>query len=260
VTSLALAPTALRRGAGYWLVGYRAMLRFDLASSRDWLLTFLIVQVLMGAGMALIYGFYLGDMPSAAATFVATGAPTLATMPLGMALLPGLIAVRKIDDTYDFMWSLPVPRTATAASSFTIFTLLGLPGFAVSLAIAGWRYDLDLRVSLWIVPAVLLASLMSTSVGFGVGHAVPDPTITNVITNFLVFLVLLFSPIAFPIENFPGWLATIHRVLPFWHMANVIRDALTDGLVDFVWRSYLVLGAWTVGTWLLAAWAIRRQR
>ncbi|HSQ37813.1 MAG TPA: ABC transporter permease, partial [Acidimicrobiia bacterium] len=69
-----------------------------------------------------------------------------------------------------------------------------------------------------------------------------------------------FSPIAFPIENFPGWLAATHHVLPFWHMANVVRDALTDGLVDSVWRSYLVLGAWTVGTWLLAAWAIRRQR
>jgi len=260
VTALALAPTAMRRGAGYWLAGFRAMLRFDLASSRAWLATFITVQVLMGAGMSIIYGFYLGNMPPGAATFLATGAPTLALMPLGMALLPSLIASHKIDGTYDFMWSLPVPRTAAAASSFTIFTLLGLPGVAVSLAVAGWRYDLDLRISLWIVPAVLLASLMSTSVGFGVGHAVPDPTITNVITNFLIFLVLMFSPIAFPIENFPGWLAATHHVLPFWHMANVVRDALTDGLVDSVWRSYLVLGAWTVGTWLLAAWAIRRQR
>ena len=260
MTALAFAPTAMRRGAGYWLAGYRAMLRFDLASSRAWLATFVTVQVLMGAGMAIIYGFYLGDMPPGAATFLATGAPTLALMPLGMALLPSLIASRKIEGTYDFMWSLPVPRTATAASSFTIFTLLGLPGVAVSLAVAGWRYDLDLRVSAWVVPAVLLASLMSASVGFGIGHAVPDPAITNVITNLLIFVVLMFSPVSFPIENFPGWLAAAHHVLPFWHMANVVRDALTDGLVESVWRSYLVLGAWTVGTWLLAAWAVGRRR
>ena len=260
MTAVALASTTLRRGAGYWLAGYRAMLRFDLASSRSWLVTFVLVQMLMGAGMAIIYGFYLGDLPPAAATFLATGAPTLAVMPLGMALLPSLIASRKIEQTYDFMWSLPVPRTATAASSFTLFTLLAIPGVAVSLAVAGWRYDLDLRVSLWIVPAVLLASLMSASVGFGIGHAVPDPGIINVITNLLIFVVLMFSPIAFPIGNFPGWLAALHRVLPFWHMANVIRAALTEGLVESAWRSYLVLGAWTVGTWLLAAWAIRRRR
>ena len=260
MTSLALAPTTLRRGAGRWLAGYRAMLRFDLASSRAWLATFITVQVLMGAGMSIIYGFYLGNMPPGAATFLATGAPTLALMPLGMALLPSLIASHKIEGTYDFMWSLPVPRTATAASSFTIFTLLGLPGVAASLAVAGWRYDLDLRVSLWIVPAVLLASLMSASVGFGVGHAVPDPGITNVITNLVIFVVLMFSPVSFPIENFPGWLAGAHRVLPFWHMANVIRAALTAGLVESAWRSYLVLGGWTVGAWLLAAWAVGRRR
>jgi ABC-2 type transport system permease protein len=260
MTAAAIASATLRRGAGYWLAGYRAMLRFDLASSRPWLVSFILVQMLMGAGMAIIYGFYLGDLPPAAATFLATGAPTLAVMPLGMALLPSLIASRKIEQTYDFMWSLPVPRTATAASSFTIFTLLAIPGVAVSLAVAGWRYDLDLRVSLWIVPAVLLASLMSASVGFGIGHAVPDPGIINVITNLLIFVVLMFSPIAFPIGNFPGWLAALHRGLPFWHMANVMRAALTEGLVESVWRSYLVLGAWTVGTWLLAAWAIRRRR
>jgi ABC-2 type transport system permease protein len=260
VTAAALPSPALRRGPGYWLAGYRAMLRFDFASSRSWLATFVIVQVLMGAGMAIIYGFYLGNMPPAAATFVATGAPTLALVPLGMALLPSLIAIRKVEGTYDFMWSLPVPRTATAASSFTIFTLLALPGVAVSLGVAAWRYDLELQVSLWVIPAVLLVSLMSASVGFGVGHAVPDPAITNVITNLIIFVVLMFSPVAFPIENFPGWLAAAHRVLPFWHMANVVRDALTDGLVRSVGVSYLVLGAWTAGTWLLAAWAIRSRR
>ena len=254
------AVAALRRGPGYWLAGYRAMLRYDLASSRSWLVTFGLVQVLMGAGMAIIYGFYLGDMPPAAATFLATGAPTLALVPLGMALLPSVIAVRKIEGTYDFMWSLPVPRTAVAASSFTIFTLLALPGAAVSLGIAGWRYDLDLHPSFWLIPAVLLASVMAASVGFGVGHAIPDPAMINVVTNLVIFMVLMFSPVSFPIENFPGWLATAHRVLPFWHMANVVRDGLTDGLVTSVGRSYLVLGAWTVGTWLLAAWAVRRRR
>lgn len=254
------AVPVVRRGPAYWLAGYRSMLRYDLSSSRSWLATFVLIQILMGAGMAIIYGFYLGDLPPAAATFLATGAPTQALVPLGMALLPSLIAVRKIEGTYDFMWSLPVPRTATAASSFTIFTLLALPGVALSLGVAAWRYDLDLQVSPGVVPAVLLASLLAASVGFGVGHAVPDPGITNVITNLIIFVVLMFSPVAFPIENFPGWLAALHRLLPFWHMANVVRDGLTDGLVTSVGRSYLVLGAWTVGTWLLAAWAIRRRR
>jgi len=249
-----------RRGAAYWLAGYRGMLRFDLASAREWLVPFTLVQVLMGAGMAIIYGFYLGDMPPRAATFVATGAPTLAVIPLGMALAPSLVAGRRIEGTYDFMWSLPVPRLTAALSSFTLFTLLAAPGFAASLGIAAWRYDLDLHVSASVLPGVLLCSLMAASVGFAVGHAVASPALVNVVTNLVIFVVLMFSPIAFPIEHFPGWLAAAHRVLPFWHMAQVVRASLTDGLVTGVAASYLVLGAWTVAAWLLAAWAVGRRR
>jgi ABC-2 type transport system permease protein len=199
-------------------------------------------------------------MPTAAATFVATGAPTLAVIPLGMALAPSLIAARKIEGTYDFMWSLPGPRLTAALSSYTVFTALAAPGFAAALGIAAWRYDLDLHVSAWVVPAVLLSSLMAASVGFAVGHAVTEPALVNVITNLVIFVVLMFSPIAFPIENFPGWLAAAHRVLPFWHMANVVRASLTQGVVGGVWASYLVLAGWTLGAWLLAAWAVGRRR
>jgi len=255
-----LSPPALRHGAAYWLAGYRGMLRFDLASAREWLIPFVLVQILMGAGMAIIYGFYLGDMPTAAATFVATGAPTLAVIPLGMALAPSLIAGRKVEGTYDFMWSLPVPRLTAALSSYTLFTVLAAPGFAAALAIADWRYDLDLHLTAWVVPAVLLSSLLAASVGFAIGHAVSNPSLVNVVTNLVIFVVLMFSPIAFPIENFPGWLAAAHRVLPFWHMANVVRASLTTGLVEAVWQSCLVLGAWTIGAWLLAAWAVGRRR
>ena len=255
-----LPAPVLRRGAAYWRAGYRGMLRFDLASAREWLVPFVMVQILMGAGMALVYGFYLGDMPTAAATFVATGAPTLAVIPLGMALAPSLIAGRKIEGTYDFMWSLPVPRLTAALSSYTVFTALAAPGFAAALGIAAWRYDLDLHPSFWLIPAVLLASVMAASVGFAVGHAIADPSLVNVVTNLVIFVVLMFSPIAFPIENFPGWLAAAHRVLPFWHLANVVRAALTEGLVPHVGVSYAVLGAWTLGSWLLAAWAVGRRR
>jgi hypothetical protein len=33
----ALSSPTLRRGVAYWLTGYRGMLRFDLASTREWL-------------------------------------------------------------------------------------------------------------------------------------------------------------------------------------------------------------------------------
>lgn len=47
-----------------------------------------------------------------------------------------------------------------------------------------------------------------------------------------------------PIAQFPDWLASVHRVLPFHHMAVVIRDALSTGIVTDVATSYVMLGLW----------------
>lgn len=254
------ATAEVRRGASYWWRSYLAMLRFDVTNLRSTLAFVLVVQLLMGAGMAYIYGFYLGDVTPLTALFIVTGIPALALVPIGMVWVPSVIGLQKLRDTYDFVWSMPVPRLMTAASTFTTFTLAAVPGVAVSLLIAELRYEVDLTVSWAVVPAVALSSLMATSVGFGLGHAIPDPRLTNLVTNVLVFFVLLFSPIVVPIALFPDWLAEVHRVLPFHSMATVIRDGLSDDLATGVGRAYVVLGAWTLGSWALAAWVVGRRR
>ena len=130
----------------------------------------------------------------------------------------------------------------------------------IALLVAGLRYDVRFDVSWPIVPAILLVSVMAISVGFALGHGIADPRITNLITNILVFAVLLFTPIVVPIEHFPAWLATVHRSLPFYHMAQVLRAALSDGLVTGVATSYVVLSTWTATAWAVAGWAVGRQR
>lgn len=251
----------LRYGRRYWLHGYLAMLRFEVLNQRLFLPIFLIVQIMLGAGMAIMYGFFLGtDLPPQAMTYIATGIPALALIPLGFLAVPLVVGELREKGSYDFVWSLPVPRIAAAGATFTVYTLLALPGTLVALLVATWRYQITLHVHPIIVVAVLLTSLMSTSVGFGMAHAITDPRITNLIGNVLIFFVLLFSPIIVPITQFPGWLAAIHQWLPFYSMAVVIRGGLSDGLVTDVGRAYLVLCAWTLGSWLLAARVIAHRR
>ena len=136
---------------------------------------------------------------------------------------------------------------------------MALPGAATALGVGVWYYDVDLSVSWAVIPAVLLTSLMSTSVGFGMAHAIKNPVVINFVANMIVFFVLLFSPIVIPISRFPDWLASVHRVLPFHHMAQVLRDALSDGLVTGVAGSYLVLAAWTVAGWVATGWVVARR-
>jgi ABC-2 type transport system permease protein len=260
MTAIAERPL-VRAGLGFWWDGYRSMLRFETKSLRRYLTIGLVIQVLMGAGMALMYGYYFGDLTPVQQTFIVTGIPVLAMVPVGFAMVPASVMDHKIRNTYDYVWSLPVPRAASAAATFTVFTALALPGTAVAILIATMIYDIDLQISWLAVPAILLTSAMATSVGYALGHVIPEPRITNLITNMVIFLVLLFSPIVVPIEQFPEWWASVQRVLPFWHMSVVIRDALTDGLLtESVAFSYLVLTLWAVLAWLAAGWVVARRR
>ena len=248
-----------RRGLRHWLRGYRTMLLFETLNLRVWLAFALVIQVLMSGGMVYMYGFYFGDVPPQAQAFLVSGIPALALVPIGFVVVPNIIMQYKFRETYDYVWSLPVPRLASAAATFTIATVLAIPGTAVAFAIARIGYEVPLDPSWMVVPAVLLVSLMATSVGYTFGHAIPDPRVANLLTNLIIFLVLLFSPIVVPIDFFPDWWASVHRILPFWHMANVIRDGLTSGLVDDATSSYLVLIVWALSGWALSGRIITRR-
>ncbi|HSL24763.1 MAG TPA: ABC transporter permease [Acidimicrobiia bacterium] len=256
-----MTPTSVvRRGPIYWWESYVAMLRFDFARHRAMLVTALASQLFMGFGLVIMYGLYLGSVDSATGLYLTSGVPALSLIPVGFILIPLLIAQDKRAGTHEFTWSLPGPRSATAASTFTLFTAVSLPVALLSTVLAAWRFDVSLSVTWLVVPAGVLVALMGTSVGFGLAQAIPEPRIVNLITNIVVFLVMLFSPIAVPIERFPDWLATVHRVLPFYHMASLLRWTVSDGLVASPGTSTAVVIGWTVLAWIAAAWVLGRRR
>ena len=259
-TAVPLRPTAaMRSGAGYWMASLRSMLRFETTRARQWAAMMVVIQVMMGVGMALIYGFFYPRMTHETALYITTGTPTLALIPLGFVMVPGSVGQQKLEGTFDFTWSLPVPRSAQAAATFLLFTLLSLPGAVLSLVVASWHYGVTLTVSAQIVPATVLCALMAVSVGFGMALLIADPLLTNLITNALMFVVLLFSPIVFPPSHLPAWLSAVDRALPFYNMAQVIRAGLTTGLVTGLASSYLILLGWTMAGWAMTAWVVGRR-
>jgi ABC-2 type transport system permease protein len=177
-----------------------------------------------------------------------------------MIMGPQLIAQQRFDQTYDFMWSLPIPRTTAALAWVTTNMIIALPGMAVALAVAVIRYDLPIDISPSLVPAVLLVLVSGTMVGYAMAHTIANPLIMQLITQVTIFVILGFSPINFPIEQLPGWLAAVNEWLPFHAMAVVVRAGLTVGIVDDVPQAYAVLGAWTVAAIGVTGWVLSRRK
>lgn len=254
------AVTAVRRGPAHWWRSYLMMTRWEMTGLRLLLPITAFVQVVTGAGFVLGVGLFFDRIPPTAALFVSTGVVVITLATVGLVLGPQLIAAQKAQDVYDFVWSLPVPRSTAAAAWITVNTVIAVPGMVMALLVAVWRYDLAIVVTPAVVPGALLTLFTATMLGYAIAHVIRQPVLINVITQVTIFFLTGFSPVNFPKEQLPGWLAALNEGLPLLHMANVMRAGLTEGIVTGLGRSYLVLGLWAAAATALAGWVLRRRR
>jgi ABC-2 type transport system permease protein len=114
---------------------------------------------------------------------------------------------------------LPIPRLVYLLADMTVWLAVVLPGVVFAVIIGSIRFGLDLQISPLVVPAVVLVALTATSIGYALASLVP-PMIANMASQVLVVFTLMFSPLNFPADRLPGWLAAIHSVLPIQPMGE----------------------------------------
>ena len=230
MTDASFALTVIvRSGPAYWFESLGAMLRWYLTSMRLLLPLFVVVQMLIAAGFSVGISFFFEELTPEAALFLGTGASIIALILAGVVVAPQLIADEKDAGTYDFTWSLPVPRSANIIAWVLLNAVIGVPSMLAALLIADWRLGLDFNISWTIVPAVVLAVTCGTLIGSAMAHALDRTSITQLLSQLFAFGILGFTPITYPLENLPSWLGSLHQALPFYHMGVVIRHGLVDG-------------------------------
>jgi ABC-2 type transport system permease protein len=263
MTALTLSGTGLptkRIGGGNWLRAYRAMVIWEVLGSRLFFVLVVLVQVIIGAGFVIGFGLLIPDLSGAMALYLSTGGIVMSLITMGLIVTPQMVAQRKMEGSYEYVWSLPVPRSAATMASLTLSSLAAIPGVVAALAVAVWRYHVSFSIHWTVVPAVVLTLAAGVLLGSAFAHGLDNPQVTLMITQLLIFGVMGFSPISFPIDRLPGWLATVHQYLPLHHMALAVRSSLTDGLVVMTGRSWLILSLWTIAAGVITGIVLERRR
>ena len=238
---------------------YGLMLKWQALSSKTILPISLVVQLMVAVGFVIGLGFLYPSISPNIAKFLTTGAPTISLLMVGLVMVPQMVAMSKTEGTFDYIWSLPVPRMVYVAADATIYILSSIPGVALSLIMGAAYYHFGLHVSLLVVPAMLLISMAGIFLGYSIAHSVPNPKITQLITQVLVFVIMIFSPVMFPAEQLPNWLATVHKYLPIQYMADLSRGTLTDLNVN-LGLAFTVVGAWCLAGLVVTSILVRRRR
>jgi len=243
-----------------WLHSYRLLLQWQVLRLKPILPFILVIQPLVGIGTVIGLGFMMPQIDTQSAIFLTTGGPTLALITFGLVMVPQVVADAKSQGTFDYMWSLPIPRMAFMAADMTIWMLITLPGVVLALLVGSLRYDFALQVTPLVVPAFLLVSLTATAVGYAIAHLAPKPELVAVLTNFIIFSLFLFSPINFPAERLPAWLADLHQVLPVKYAADAIRGSLTEAYAAGLGRALLMLSLWCAVSLAATYTVVSRRR
>lgn len=242
-----------------WLRSYLLLLLWNTIRLRYTLPLMLAIQTMLAVGIVVGFSFLIPTIDKDTALYLSTGAPTLGLITVGMVLAPQLVAQAKIEGTFDHNRALPVSRAAILAADLSLWLVTALPGLTLALLTAMLRFDLTLNVSPLVVPAILLVALTATAIGYAVAYAAA-PTVANLVSQMIVFIALMFSPVNFPADRLPGWLQTAHHVLPFQHMAEAVRDTLatpTDGISA---APFGVLTAWCVVSLAITLRVMTRRR
>lgn len=240
------------------LRSYLLLIRWQALRYKMLLPLMMVVQGLLAFGIVAGYPLLFPQVDRATTLFLATGAPTITLLTMGLVLVPQMVAGSKAEGSYEYVRTLPVPRLAFLLADLTVWTVIVLPGVAFAIVVAAIRFGLALSISPLAVPAFLLVILTASCVGYAIASVAP-PMLTSILTQALVVFVLMFSPLNFPPERLPDWLRAIHAVLPVQSMGEVIRGSLASTSFALPVGSFALLGAWCLGGFAIAFVALNRR-
>jgi len=151
---------------------------------------------------------------------------------------------------WEFVFANVVTRLAVAIIQTTIFILMGIILFKVHL----------LGSSLVLALCIELGALMFLGLGFTISGLSKSVDSVPAIANLIVFPMFFLGGTFFGIENMPGWLQAIAKVLPLTFFSTSLRDIMTKGagFAD-VWPDMLAMLAWALVLVVLAALTFRFQ-
>ena len=237
---------------------YGLLIKWQTLRLQAYLLLAIVVQVAFAFGIVVGYPLLFPEIDEMTVLFLATGAPAITLITMGLVALPQVVAQARMEGSLDYMRSLPVPRMVYLMADLTVMLAIVLPGVVFAVAVGSWALDLALTISWTIVPAVLLVAATSAAIGYAMASVLP-PMIAMLLTQVLVVGVLIFSPINFPAERLPEWMQDVHDVLPVESMGEVIRGSLASDTFSLSAGPFVLLAGWCVVAMGLSYLTLRRR-
>ncbi|MGZ6268434.1 MAG: ABC transporter permease, partial [Candidatus Limnocylindrales bacterium] len=124
------------------LRSYRLLVTWQAMRKKSYLPLMMAVQTLISLGIVLGYPLLFPTIDRTSSYLVATGAPAISMIMVGLVALPQTIGEQKSEGSLAYMRSLPIPRLAYLMADLTVWLGIVIPGVVLGILVGAWRFGL----------------------------------------------------------------------------------------------------------------------
>lgn len=253
-----LKPPAINRVQGYqkFFVDFKYLLLEQLLEIRHtwyWHISFAIILPI-----AFVFGFgRIGgdDASIERILYIISGSAIFSVANDGLFVMASRIGVMRRDGILIYYASLPISNSAFLLAMMVSRLLITLPGMIVPILFGAWLYQIPLSFNLWVLLLLPIAGLALSSMGMALGVAIDNLEILHMITNILMFVMVMATPVFIPTEALPLPLQIFGYLMPPTYAAEALRQALLGTLdSDFYLNVALLLSLTIAGFLVVNRW------
>jgi len=225
----------------------------EIRTTWYWFLVFTMFMPLsMVFGFARI-GSGLSDRVSL--IYIISGAAVFSVATEGIVTMSQRVGQMKKEGMLVYYASLPINKVAFIMALMFSRLIVILPGMLMPILVGPLLYNVNLEFSPWILILLPLSGLSLSAIGMAIGSLINSLELIAVITNVLIFVLLMAAPVFIPAESLPLPLQILGYFLPPSYAADALRHTLagTIGMAFYVDMAVLV-GMTIASFYILARW------
>lgn len=176
--------------------------------------------------------------------FIVPGIIAIIIMIVG-AMLTSLVVAREYESgTMETIRSLPIHALEFLTGKAIPYFIIGLIDVLISILMGQVLFGVVMKSGFWLM--ILASSLylgVALSLGLLISSVVKSQLVANEIAILITYLPsLLLSNFVFPVENMPGILQYVTRVVPATYFIDILNGLYLRNLgLEALWPSYLTL-------------------
>lgn len=234
------------------------LVKWSLIRHKFYIPAFVIVQLLLSVSVIYGFSFITNAVDDLSRTFLCTGAITMNVIAVTCVLSPQVVNEAKQNGVLAYQKTLPISRFGIIMSDLLVWGVISLPGICVSIIIGTISFNMAVQLNIDSYLSLILIIAALTFFGFSIAYLF-SPNVMTLITQVVMIGGLLFSPIVYPADRLPLWMAYVYNCLPFVPASNIIRYSLF-GLDNFNIINYLVISFWGFISLLASMYVLTKRK